>query len=145
LPIRVGSGYDAPVVDLQASRQRIRHARLQRNPPLVFVGEQVRFADLKLTRLREIMPAGWDPDAGIKAESFQCPGCGSSLTIRAKGHTETLACGTCGSIIDLTDPISASCPNSRRAGHARAGHSARRSRARWKAWNTRPSAICGGG
>lgn len=104
LPIRVGPGYDAPVVDLQGAGNVFATLDYSENPPLVFVGEQVRFADLKLNRLREAMPAGWEPDAGIRAEAFQCPGCGSSLTIRAKGRTETLACGTCGSIIDLTDP-----------------------------------------
>ncbi|HMR03860.1 MAG TPA: DUF4178 domain-containing protein, partial [Candidatus Competibacter phosphatis] len=103
LPIRVGPGYDAPVVDLQAPGKVFATLDYSETPPLVFVGEQVRFDDLKLTRLRAVMPVGWEPDAGIQAQSFQCPGCGSSLTIRAKGHSETLACGTCGSIIDLTD------------------------------------------
>ncbi len=103
LPIRVGPGYDAPVVDLQAPGKVFATLDYSEMPPLVFVGEQVRFDDLKLTRLRAIMPVGWEPDAGIQAQSFQCPGCGSALTIRAKGHSETLACGTCGSIIDLTD------------------------------------------
>ena len=104
LPIRVGPGYDAPVVDLQAGGNVFATLDYSETPPLVFIGEQVRFDDLKLTRLREVMPAGWEPDAGIQAESFQCPGCGSSLTIRARGQTETLACGTCGSIMDITDP-----------------------------------------
>lgn len=104
LPIRVGAGYDAPVVDLQAAGNTFATLDYSETPPLVFVGEQVRFDDLKLTRLREVMPVGWEPDTGIRAESFQCPGCGSPLTVRAKGHTESLACGTCGSIIDITDP-----------------------------------------
>ncbi|HRD67938.1 MAG TPA: DUF4178 domain-containing protein [Candidatus Competibacter sp.] len=104
LPIRVGAGYDAPVVDLQAAGNAFATLDYSENPPLVFVGEQVRFDDLKLTRLREVMPVGWETDAGIRAESFQCPGCGSSLTIRAKGYTESLACGTCGAIIDIADP-----------------------------------------
>jgi ribosomal protein S27AE len=104
LPIRVGPGYDAPVVDLQAAGKVFATLDYSENPPLAFVGEHVRFDDLKLTRLRPVLPVGWEPDAGIRAQAFQCPGCGSSLTIRAKGHTETLACGTCGSIIDITDP-----------------------------------------
>ena len=103
LPIRVGPGYDAPVVDLQAPGNVFATLDYSETPPLVFVGEHLRFDDLRLTRLREVMPAGWEPDAGIQAQSFQCPGCGSSLTIRARGHSETLACGVCGSIIDLTD------------------------------------------
>jgi ribosomal protein S27AE len=103
LPIRVGAGYEAPVVDLQATGNVFATLDYSENPPLVFVGEQIRFDDLQLTGLRQSMPVGWEPDAAIKAEAFQCPGCGSSLTIRAKGHTESLACGVCGSIIDITD------------------------------------------
>ena len=104
LPIRVGPGYDAPVVDLQGSGNVFATLDYSETPPLVFVGEQVRFDALQLSRLREVMPVGWEPDAGLQVQSFQCPGCGSSLTIRARGRTETLACGTCGSIIDITDP-----------------------------------------
>ncbi len=104
LPIRVGPGYEAPVVDLQASGGVFATLDYSENPPLVFIGEPRRFDDLKLTQLREVMPVGWNPDVGIQAQSFQCPGCGSALTIRAQGHTDTLACGTCGSIIDIADP-----------------------------------------
>lgn len=104
LPIQVGAGYEAPVVDLQGANNIFATLDYSENPPLVFVGEQVPFNDLQLTRLRQAMPVGWEPDQGIAAEAFQCPGCGSSLTVRAKGHTESLACGTCGAIIDITDP-----------------------------------------
>ena len=103
LPIRVGAGYDAPVVDLQARGNVFATLDYSENPPLVFVGEQVRFDDLQLRQLRAEPPTGWEPDAGIEAQSLQCTGCGASLTIRAKGHTESLACGTCGSILDITD------------------------------------------
>ena len=103
LPIRVGAGYEAPVVDLQGQGNIFATLDYSEDPPLVFVGKQVPFNDLQLTHLRQVMPAGWEPDQGIAAEAFQCPGCGSSLTVRAKGHTESLACGTCGAIIDITD------------------------------------------
>jgi hypothetical protein len=103
LPTQVEPGYDAPVVDLQAADNAFATLDYSETPPLVFVGEHARFDDLKLTRLREPMPAGWEPNTGIQAASFQCPGCGGPLTIRAKGRTETLACGACGSIIDITD------------------------------------------
>lgn len=103
LPIQIGPGYDAPVVDLQAAGNVFATLDYSEKPPLVFVGEQVRFDDLKLTGLRQVPPIVWESDANIQAEAFQCPGCGSSLTIRAKGQTESLACGTCGSIIDITD------------------------------------------
>lgn len=104
LPIRVGAGYEAPVVDLQTAGNVFATLDYSEQPPLVFIGEQVRFDDLQLTGLRQHKPVGWEPDANVQAEAFQCPSCASSLTIRAKGHTESLACGVCGSIIDITDP-----------------------------------------
>ncbi|MCP5196926.1 MAG: DUF4178 domain-containing protein [Gammaproteobacteria bacterium] len=104
LPIRVGAGYDTPVVDLQGADNAFATLDYSETPPLVFVGEQIRFDDLQLTGLRETPLAGWEPDTGVETQAFQCPGCGHALAIRAAGHTETLACGACGSIIDLTDP-----------------------------------------
>lgn len=104
LPIRVGPGYDAPVVDLQSAGQRFATLDYSETPPLVFVGEQVAFNDLQLTGLREVPPAGWETDASVQAQSCQCSGCGSALTLRASGFSETVACGVCGAILDLTDP-----------------------------------------
>ena len=38
-----------------------------------------------------------------QVKAFQCPGCGGALTIRGLEQTESIACGSCGSIIDITD------------------------------------------
>ncbi len=38
-----------------------------------------------------------------KIKTFQCPGCGGALTIRGFEQTKSLACGSCGSVIDITD------------------------------------------
>ena len=38
-----------------------------------------------------------------KVKSFACSGCGAPLTVRGLGQTETIACTSCGSVIDLTD------------------------------------------
>ncbi|MEW5977542.1 MAG: DUF4178 domain-containing protein [Acidobacteriota bacterium] len=38
---------------------------------------------------------------GVK--TFHCPGCGSPLTVRGMSQTESLACGSCGSIIDISN------------------------------------------
>lgn len=103
LPIRVGPGYDAALVDLQASGNAFATLDYSETPPLVFMGEPVRFDDLRLEQLRPVPPVGWEPDAGLDARAFQCPNCASSLTIRAPGRSESLACGTCGAVIDLSD------------------------------------------
>lgn len=104
LPAQLSVGYEAPLVDLQGSGEIFATLDYSEDPPSVFVGEQLRFDDLKLSGLRQPAPVGWEPDAGIDAQALQCTGCGASLAIRAKGFSETLACGTCGSIIDLGDP-----------------------------------------
>lgn len=38
-----------------------------------------------------------------KARALSCPGCGAPLTVRGLLQTESIACGGCGSIVDLTD------------------------------------------
>jgi uncharacterized protein DUF4178 len=38
-----------------------------------------------------------------KIKTFQCPACGAALTIRGLEQTESIACGSCGSVIDITD------------------------------------------
>lgn len=43
------------------------------------------------------------PRSGPKVRSFQCTSCGAPLTVRGLLQTETIACGSCGSIIDLSD------------------------------------------
>lgn len=37
-------------------------------------------------------------------ETFQCPGCGASVRVRAQGTAVTIACEACGSIVDANDP-----------------------------------------
>ena len=43
------------------------------------------------------------PPAAPKIKTFHCPGCGGPLTIRGMEQTESIACGSCGSVIDITD------------------------------------------
>lgn len=40
----------------------------------------------------------------VTAASFSCPSCGGSLSIRAPGQSETIACQYCGSLLDPRDP-----------------------------------------
>ena len=44
-----------------------------------------------------------DAPVAPKIESFRCSGCGAPLTVRGFGQTETIACESCGAIVDLTD------------------------------------------
>lgn len=42
--------------------------------------------------------------AAPTAQTFPCPGCGSPLTVRAAGRTQSVACGYCGAVADAQDP-----------------------------------------
>lgn len=44
-----------------------------------------------------------DGSVAPKIESFRCSGCGAPLTVRGFGQTETIACESCGAIVDLAD------------------------------------------
>lgn len=38
-----------------------------------------------------------------RVKSFHCPNCGNGLTVRGMEQTESIACGSCNAVIDLTD------------------------------------------
>src|SRR5687767_1398263 len=45
-----------------------------------------------------------NPVAGARPPKvFNCPACGGSVAIRAQGHTVSVACRSCGSVIDATN------------------------------------------
>ena len=97
LPFKVGAGYAAPVVDL-ANEKNFASIDYSEDAPLVFIGEQVTLADLRMTGLRE--RAAMAGKAQIK--TFNCPSCAAPLTIRAQG-TASVACASCGSVIDVAN------------------------------------------
>src|SRR5215475_3855002 len=43
------------------------------------------------------------PAQAPKIQTFQCPGCGAPLTVRGMQQTQSIACGSCGSIVDITN------------------------------------------
>src|SRR4029079_236126 len=48
-----------------------------------------------------IAPAS--PHEAPKVRTLACPHCGGPLTVRGLLQTETIACGGCGSVLDLSD------------------------------------------
>ncbi len=40
----------------------------------------------------------------VKADSLSCPNCGAGIALHAEGWAVTVACGTCGSVLDALDP-----------------------------------------
>ena len=98
LPFKVGAGYPVAAVDL---RNGANFATLDysETPPLLFVGEPVAFASLKMNNLREGMAI---PTATVEAQVFRCPSCGAPMQARSKDIL-AVGCVTCGAVVDTAD------------------------------------------
>jgi len=98
LPFKVGAGYPVAAVDM---RNGANFATLDysETPPLLFVGEAVKFASLKMSNLRQGMPL---PEANVAAKVFRCPSCGSPMQARSQDIL-AVGCASCGAVIDTAD------------------------------------------
>ena len=81
-------------------RNETRFATLDysESPPLLFVGEAVRFDTLKMTNLRD----GAAPTVTVQAQVFRCPGCGSPMQARSRDIL-AVGCASCGTVVDTAD------------------------------------------
>jgi hypothetical protein len=50
-----------------------------------------------------VTPPPLPTPAPPRVKSFACPACGNALTVRGLDQTESIACGSCHSVIDITD------------------------------------------
>ncbi len=98
LPFKVGAGYPLAAVDL---RNGANFATLDysETPPLLFVGEPVDFASLKMSNLRAGMAV---PERTVATQVFRCPSCGAPLQARSQ-EILAVGCGTCGAVVDTAD------------------------------------------
>ena len=85
--------------DLRSGGSRVGTIDYSESPPLLFAGEWVEWDALKLTNLREL-PAS----RAQQVRTLRCPKCGGAVEVRAAGRTVTVACGSCGSLLDAQDP-----------------------------------------
>ncbi|MDS4014583.1 MAG: DUF4178 domain-containing protein [Candidatus Accumulibacter sp.] len=97
LPFKVAAGYDVNTADLRG-HDRFVTLDYSEDPPLVFVGQVVAFADLQLTNLRPTADSGGAPQ--IAARAFNCPHCAAPLQIHSPA-IERIGCDSCGSIIGV--------------------------------------------
>jgi hypothetical protein len=102
LPFKVDAGYEAPVVDLHGEGTAFATLDYSESmeEPLVFLGEYVEFQNLQLSGLRRLEE---EAAKSAKANTFQCLVCGGPLQIRALYQTASIACGNCGSVIDISN------------------------------------------
>lgn len=98
LPFKVGAGYPVNAVDLRNERN-FATLDYSETPPLLFVGEAVDFAALKMANLREGMAI---PEKAVEAKVFRCPSCGSPMQARS-AEILAVGCGSCGAVVDTGD------------------------------------------
>jgi hypothetical protein len=98
LPFKVGAGYPVPAVDL---RNQANFATLDysETPPLLFIGEAVRFDALAMNGLRDGMAV---PEQKVEAQVFRCPSCGAPMQARSKDIL-AVGCASCGTVVDAAD------------------------------------------
>ena len=70
------------------------------DPPFLFLGRFVEFEELSLTNLRE--RGSLLRDASVRG--FNCSACGAPIALRAGQHTTSVACPSCGTIVNPRDP-----------------------------------------
>ena len=98
LPFKVGAGYPVPTVDL---RNQANFATLDysETPPLLFVGQAVDFAALKMSNLRDGMAV---PSRAVAVQTFRCPSCGAPMQARS-AEILAVGCSSCGAVVDTAD------------------------------------------
>ena len=104
LPYRFTSGWKATVVDLRGEGARFATIDYSETPPHLFVGEKLPFDAFKFSGLRDPDQAGGFTKG--TALAYKCAGCGAPIEKRLT-TTEAVACGSCGSVSDVTKDVAA--------------------------------------
>lgn len=99
LPFRVGAGFEAPAADLRETGS-FASIDYSDDPPRLYLGETVELKDL---RLDDSGAAAAEPRKVVDLKSFQCPSCAAPMATHSK-DIQAVACGSCGAIVDTTDP-----------------------------------------
>jgi hypothetical protein len=101
LPFEYHDKTEVLFADLRTEDGRAATIDYSETPPLVFAGWYATWDALQLTELRELAAP---TVAGDARAAMQCPACGGPVQVRAAGHSVTVACGQCGSVLDAADP-----------------------------------------
>jgi predicted RNA-binding Zn-ribbon protein involved in translation (DUF1610 family) len=99
LPFEYWDHAEVPFVDLTGPGGTLATLDYGQDPPLLFQGRYVSFAELDLRNLRD---AGERRAEG--ADALNCPSCGGTVTIRLPGETVNAVCRYCQSVLDARSP-----------------------------------------
>jgi hypothetical protein len=103
MPFEYWDKKDVLFADLRTSDARFGTIDYSDAVPVLYLGDAVEFDDLHLKNLRELAGSGAN-QAGAKVSSLSCPNCGAPLTLSAAGHSLSVVCPQCRSILDAKDP-----------------------------------------
>ena len=103
LPFEYWDKKDVLFADLRTSDARFGTIDYSDAAPVLYLGDAVEYDDLHLKNVRELAVTGAAP-AGAKVSSLSCPSCGAPLTLSAAGHSLSVVCPQCRSILDARDP-----------------------------------------
>ena len=98
LPFKFMSGWKANVADLRGEKNLFATIDYSEEPPHIYVGERLPFAAFAFQGLRDPEAIGFTRG---RALAFKCPGCGAPVETHLT-TTEVVACGSCGSVCDVT-------------------------------------------
>ena len=89
-----------PFVDLRSYDEAFATIDYSEPTPLLFVGQFVDYDALALRNVRTFD----EPTRVGETEGFNCKNCGAAVELRALSHTRSVACTSCGAILDPNDP-----------------------------------------
>lgn len=101
LPFRFQAGWKANVADLRGAGARFATIDYSEDIPHVYLGERLPFDTFGFGGLRDPEQVGF---ATGKALAYKCAGCGAPIE-KHLTTTEVVACGSCGTVTDVTDAI----------------------------------------
>ncbi len=101
LPFKFESGWKADVADLRGQGTRFATIDYSESVPHIYVGEKLPFDVFGFTNLRDQSQVGFVKKRAIQ---FKCTGCGASIE-KHLTTTEVVACGSCGTVTDVTGPV----------------------------------------
>jgi hypothetical protein len=96
LPFEYWGKEATPFADLRSDKGHLATLDYSESPPLLFAGEFVEFASLKLT---ELLEPGILRIEGTR--TLNCPGCGGTVTLRRPGESVTAVCEYCLRVLDV--------------------------------------------
>ncbi|BCS31794.1 hypothetical protein TBR22_A09980 [Luteitalea sp. TBR-22] len=99
LPFEYWGKDDVSFVDLRGHDATFGTIDYSDDAPLLFIGRLVAFEELNLRNLRTFDAS----DASKGLAGFNCANCGAAVELRALSHTLSVACTSCGAVIDARD------------------------------------------